>query len=125
MIKWWAWQGLNLRPLRCQHEQPQLTFCSICVFMCKPTIVCTRKWPCRTIRREYEPAEHCGSGTREDEAHTGVTTAKDGFAAISGRKESSGFAGSRRETARSFEFHTNVRNAPKAVIRTKCYQFRK
>ena len=25
-IKWWAWQGLNLRPLRCQH-QPSTQIC--------------------------------------------------------------------------------------------------
>src|SRR5881392_3656615 len=25
-IKWWAWQGLNLRPLRCQHSALPLSY---------------------------------------------------------------------------------------------------
>ena len=24
--KWWAWQGLNLRPLRCQHSALPLSY---------------------------------------------------------------------------------------------------
>src|SRR5690349_8696873 len=26
MEKWWAWQGLNLRPLRCQHSALPLSY---------------------------------------------------------------------------------------------------
>lgn len=43
--KWWAWQGLNLRPLRCQHSALPLSYTPTLIFKSSSRSRMTRREP--------------------------------------------------------------------------------